>query len=135
MAHAPTHLGQDPQYEPFLHSPVGEDRRGNSVTMLSRLTRLGVDPWVEASDLAAMPDGSARQRLDALLERFTDVPPLIAARSEAVSRLLACLPPSSRVTPASGLSPPVVRSPATSLYWFVAIRLLLVYVGMQAYGN
>ena len=135
MAYAPAQLGQDPQYEPFLHAPVGDDHRGTSVTVLSMLARLGVDPWGEASALAAMPDGAARQRLDALMSRFTDVPSVGPARTDAVSRLLACLPRPARNTPESRLSPSAVRTPAESLYWIVAIGLLLAYVGMQAHGN
>jgi hypothetical protein len=55
MAYAPTQLGQDPQFEPFLYAPLGEDRRGSSVTVLSMLARLGVDPWSEASELSRLP--------------------------------------------------------------------------------
>jgi len=44
MTFGPTQLGQDPQYAPFRSAPMGEDRRGTSVTVLSVFARLGVDP-------------------------------------------------------------------------------------------
>lgn len=138
MAYSPIPLGQDPKYERFLFAPVGEDGRGASVSVLSMLARLNVDPWREASDLTAMPEGSARQRLDALLARFTDVPGLIAARSEVVSRLLAFLPRGAfSGMPGDGdqsakAAPSMFGIP---LHVIIAIALLLAYLGIQALGQ
>jgi hypothetical protein len=135
MTVAPKHLGQDPRYGPFLYAPVGEDRRGASVTVLSMLARLGLDPWGEASSLAGMQDGVAQQRLAALMARFTDVSSSGPALDQAVSRLVACLPRSPVAVPASGPAPPSARGVATLLFWLVAIVLLLAFVGMRANGS
>ena len=99
MSHTPARLSLNPRYDGFLHAIVGDDVRGTSVTVLSMLARLGLDPWKEPSDLAAMPEGPARQRLDALMARFRDVPSLDTARAELVSRLLAFLPEAASTGP------------------------------------
>ncbi len=128
MAYVPNRLRQDPQYDLFLQAHVGDDVRGTSVTVLSMLARLGVDPWVEAATLTHLREAAAQQRLEALLGRFTDVPLSGPARATAVSRLIACLP---RV----GKDASTPRPTATSIYWLVGIGLLLAYVGLQAHGN
>jgi hypothetical protein len=133
MAHAQTQLGQDTQYEPFLYAAMGEDRRGTSVTVLSMLARLGVNPWGEASDLADLPEGAAQHRLEALMARFNDVQTNGPGRSLTVSKLLAFLPqragtPRPALNGASArLTVPTQRSP---VYWIVAAALVLAWVAM-----
>ncbi len=138
MAYAPTQLGQDPQYEPFLSAPVGKDRRGTSVTVLSMLARLGVDPWGEASDLAKLPEGAARQRLEALMARFSDVSTPVSDQSRIVLKLLAFLPRPVTLARSSSdgelarLAFPPQGSP---FYWIVAAALFLGWVAMLAQGQ
>lgn len=138
MAYAPTQLGQDPQFEPFLHAPLGEDRRGSSVTVLSMLARLGVDPWSEASELSRLPVAAARQRLEALMTRFHDVPTPVPDRSRIVSSLLALLP--SRATTASsprdGTSAKLALPPQGSpVYWIIVATVVVGWIAMLAQGQ
>lgn len=128
MGHDRTGLQQDPRYAAFLYNEVGEDGRGASVTVLSMLARLGVDPWREASELAGLPTDAARRRLSALMARFVDVPSAVPARSQDVSRLLAVLP---REAGAPGLTVngSTTITPATALLWAVALVVLLALVG------
>lgn len=134
MAEALPQLGQDRKSEPFLYAPVGNDRRGATVTVLSMFARLGVDPWGEAAGLASLPEGAARKRLGALIARFTDVPIPGATRSQAVSRLLAVLPRSEKVAPGNRLLQPAGPR-AKLIYWLVAIGYWLAYVGLYTPGN
>jgi|AntRauTorcE11898_2_1112593.scaffolds.fasta_scaffold14212_2 hypothetical protein len=138
MAHTPTPLGQDPRYQRFLSAPVGEDRRGGSVTVLSMLARLGVDPWGEASDLANLPEGAARQRLEALMSRFHDVSTPVPDQSRIVSVLVALLPgQASTAKPASdGASAGLVFPPQGSPFrWIIAAALFIGWVAMVAQGQ
>lgn len=138
MAYAPTQLAQDPQYERFLFAPVGEDQRGTSVTVLSMLARLGVDPWGEASDLAKLPEGAARQRLDALLGRFSDVQILVADRGRIVAKLLTFLPrqTTSAKSPGDGPEIGIAFPPRGSpLYWIIAAAVLVGWIAMLAQGQ
>lgn len=132
MANAPIQLGQDPQYDRFLSTPVGEDRHGINVTVLSMLSRLGVDPWGEASSLAKLPDSAARKRLESLIARFHDVAIPVPDRREIVAGLLASLPRQGKAarTPSDGA--PASRTfptPGPAVYWIVAT---IVFVGWFA---
>ncbi len=137
MAYITTPLGQDPQYEPFLSAPVGEDRGGTSITVLSMLARLGVDPWGEASDLAQLPEGAARQRLGALMARFDDVQTPVPDVGQIISDLLAFLPKQARQakTSSGGGSAMLAFPPQGSpIYWIIAVALVLGWVAMLAQG-
>ncbi|MBE0414670.1 hypothetical protein [Yoonia sp.] len=138
MAYAPTQLGQDPQFEPFLYAPLGEDRRGSSVTVLSMLARLGVDPWSEASELSRLPVMAAQQRLEALMTRFHDVPTPVSDQSRIVSGLLALLP--SRATTGSSprdgtLAKLALRPQRSPFYWIIAAALFVGWIAMLAQGK
>jgi hypothetical protein len=43
----------------FLFASVGDEQNGMPLSVLSALTRLGVDPWEEAARLAALPKALA----------------------------------------------------------------------------
>ena len=130
MAYAPTPLGKDPRYDPFLAVPVGQDRRGISVNVVSMLARMGVDPWGEASYLAKLSDGAAQQRLEALMARFYDVTAQQGmGRSKVILGLLAFLPtqaePTSPPPPDSTATGKVWPLPGSLIVWLVAAVLLL----------
>jgi len=80
-------------FDGFLYATLGEDSRGYSVSVLSALARLQLDPWDEAADLADLSRPGAQTRLEGLLARVVDVPAL--ARDSAARRLVALLPQSS----------------------------------------
>ena len=86
--------GETP-FDGFLYAAVGEDRGGNTVSVLSTLARLGLDPWDEAADLADLPRADARTRLERLLARFDDVPALRQDQGTIISRLIELLPRSA----------------------------------------
>jgi len=76
----------------FMYAFVGEDRNGSMVTVLSTLARLGLDPWKEASDLAALSEDAALSRLTVLLARVHDVPALVGEHKNIAQKLVAHLP-------------------------------------------
>jgi len=51
------------EFNAFLFASVGEEKSGLPLTVLSALTRLGVDPWGEAARLAGLPKEKATQAL------------------------------------------------------------------------
>ena len=138
MARAPTPQYFDPKYDKFLQSSVGDDRRGTGVTVLSMLARLGVDPWREASDLAAMPESSARKRLDALMARFGDVPSWVPSRNDVISRLLSFLPNTSysdNSNPDEQSLKSLHKLLGTPLYITFLIAPLVAYYVYRAFVN
>jgi hypothetical protein len=46
------------EFNDFLFAPIGEDRNGMLVSVLSGLARSDVDPWQEATRLAELPWGN-----------------------------------------------------------------------------
>ena len=51
------------RYDEFLFAPVCEEANGMRLSVLSALTRMNLDPWNEASLLAAMPSAMAERTL------------------------------------------------------------------------
>ncbi|MCD1618034.1 hypothetical protein K7H20_08230 [Salipiger manganoxidans] len=81
-----------PEFERFLYAPVGTDRKGSSVTVLSALARLGLDPWTETAALVALSRDAARVRLGLLLSKVWDVPALGRDHGTVAQELTLLLP-------------------------------------------
>jgi hypothetical protein len=58
------------RFDRFLYAPVGADRHGGMLSVVSALARLGVDPWDHAAMLARLPMDSAARLLSALLAKL-----------------------------------------------------------------
>jgi hypothetical protein len=85
-------LRPGPEFDDFLFAPVGEDRNGLPLSIVSLLGRLDLDPWLEAASLADQPAEAAVQRMAALLAALP-VPSLKRADPGAMAaRLIALLP-------------------------------------------
>ena len=67
-----SHLGSE--FDDFLFAPIGEDRNGMLLSVLSALARLDLDPWQEAAKLAGLPGETAIQRLASLIAGLPDGP-------------------------------------------------------------
>lgn len=138
MTTAPIQLYQDPAYEPFLGTNIGEDSTGANITVLSMFARLGLDPWDEASDLAAMPNGPAQKRLGVLIERFKDVPTQVEDRRKVASELLALLPQKVDARkPAAGDKTAFFTLPpiGVPIYWIIGTILLVGVVAKLVQGS
>lgn len=125
----------------FLFAPVGEDRNGYVVTVLSTFARLGLDPRKEASGLAALSQSVARERLDRLLTGFSDVPALKREHGATAERLTLLLP--ERLRPRAALRDEWLPtgSPTEStlpVFWLIMILLALgqiLYFGLSGAGE
>lgn len=96
-----------PEFERFLYASVGEDRNGYVVTVLSTLARLGLDPWIETSNLVTLGRDAARARLETLLARFRDVPTLASDHGRVARDLSQLLP--------EGPTPGVLKRAASTM--------------------
>jgi hypothetical protein len=56
------------RYDDFLFAPVCEEANGMRLSVLSALARMNVDPWEEATRLAAMPKAIAEKALVSILD-------------------------------------------------------------------
>jgi hypothetical protein len=80
------------EFNDFLYAPIADDRNQMSVSVVSALARLDIDPWEEAAQLAELPRKMAIARLAPLI---TSVVEKLTPQPEAevvATRLVALLP-------------------------------------------
>jgi hypothetical protein len=80
----------------FLYAPIGAESNGMTLSLLSALARLNIDPWQEATRLAQLSKSNATQRLASLIARL---PPGAWAEPDChtiADRLIELLPSPSR---------------------------------------
>jgi hypothetical protein len=117
------------EFEGFLFAPVGDDKNGMLLSVLSALARLDVDPWAEAANLARLPYSSAITRLASLI---ATLPGRSAAHPDPetiAARLIALLPgggSSSNVRPRPGMTGVRSVTNAHAVVRIVAINLVLM---------
>ena len=68
----------------FLFASIGEEQNGVTLSVVSALTRLGVDPWEEAARLTPLPKARAAETLAKLIAR------LPIRRAESLDDLVIC---------------------------------------------
>jgi hypothetical protein len=59
-----------PEFDDFLYASIGVDRNEMTLSVLSALARLDVDPWEEAAELSELPKSTATQRLASLIAQL-----------------------------------------------------------------
>ena len=91
MTSAASALGRRSEFDPFLFAPVGEEKNGMLLSVLSALARLDVDPWQEAATLSRMPAQDATARLTSLLSSLPSDAAIPPAPS-TIARLISLLP-------------------------------------------
>jgi hypothetical protein len=127
MTSAVSMFGHKSEFDPFLYAPVGEERNGMLLSVLSALARLDVDPWQEAATLTKMTAQDATVRLASLLSSLpSDAARLLAPNT--VLRLIALLPKESLRDP----GPRETSVGVTARYWIVAFYFLMTFVLMFA---
>jgi len=81
-----------PEFHDFLYAPIGGDRNGMLLSVLSALARLNVDPWKEAAELSRLPRDTAIGRLASLIASLPDGRSAFPDREAIAARLIALLP-------------------------------------------
>jgi hypothetical protein len=79
-------------FDAFLFAPVGDDKNGMPLSVLSALARLDIDPWQEAADLARLPRKTAIERLSSLIAALSVRPASPSDPETIATRLVALLP-------------------------------------------
>jgi hypothetical protein len=80
------------EFNDFLFAPIGEDRNGMLVSVLSGLARSDVDPWQEAAKLAQLPGEAATKELAMLIGALFDRSVSYQDPRTIATRLVALLP-------------------------------------------
>jgi hypothetical protein len=114
-----------PDLDEFLFATVGEEIEGVSVSVISALARLGLDPWKEAGRLSSL---SSREAAEQMARLIAELPgcfrPLEEAR-EIARHLVGLLPKHNNTAPATAPQVQIqlgYRKRALSLpppYWIV----------------
>jgi hypothetical protein len=123
MTHAALSPLIGPEFDEFLGAPIGEDRNGTTLSVLSALARLDVDPWDEATSLARMPREAAVQRLTALIDALPREPASAIPSITNVADLVALLPKSKT---------PDVR-PSDPAFGATGFRQTPMVIGLSAF--
>jgi len=85
-------FGLGSEFDGFLFASIGEDRNGLSVSVVSLLGRMDLDPWHEAARLAALPADAAAETLTALIGRLPGPPLQQPHPGDIATRLVGLLP-------------------------------------------
>lgn len=80
------------EFDAFLFAPIGEDKNGMPLSVLSALARLDLDPWQEAAKFARLPGEAVRQRLTSLIAALPDGALGRLDPERTACRLVALLP-------------------------------------------
>jgi hypothetical protein len=129
-----------PDLDNFLFAAVGAERDGIPLSMVSALTRLGLDPWDEAGRLSSLNRGEAIEQLARLIAELPDASrPLTEAR-EIAGGLIERLPKHDSERPASPAQMrPRDRWPTLSRhsrFWVICLMLAAaVAIGIILHGG
>lgn len=80
------------EYNAFLFASVGEEAVGVQLTVLTALTRLGLDPWQEAARLSDLPREAAARALAAVIETLPEGDWKASESGAIAARLVDWLP-------------------------------------------
>ena len=92
MANSASLLNSKSEFDSFLFAPVGEDKQGTVVSMITAFARLDFDPWQQAADFARLPKEAARARLAAILATLPGMASSDADPGSVATRIIALLP-------------------------------------------
>jgi hypothetical protein len=81
-----------PEFDDFLFAPLGDEKNGMRLSVVSALARLEFDPWQEAAKLAALPEATATERLASLIALLPNEPSVQQNFDTIAARLVALLP-------------------------------------------
>jgi len=134
MTLRPEYLLGNSTYNDFLFAAVGEEKVGLPLTVLTALTRLGLDPWQEAARLSDLPRETAARALAATM----------AAESEAIAaRLVNWLPARSAATiPSVGggrvagtgtAASDMVQSRAMTWLTWAVLAVTVIFLGLHLF--
>jgi hypothetical protein len=81
-----------PEFGDFLYAPVGVERNEMTLSVLSALARLDLDPWKEAAELSELAKNTGAQRLASLIARLPGGRWTQADSGAIADRLIELLP-------------------------------------------
>jgi hypothetical protein len=80
------------EFNDFLFAPIGDEDDHRALTLLSALSREGIDPWQQAAKLKRLPRELATRNLASILAALPDRARSATEARLAADRLMALLP-------------------------------------------
>lgn len=118
-----------PELEAFLFAAIGEEGNGMTLSVLSGLSRLDIDPWEEAVRLSQLPKKGAIEALGQCIARLPRGAWQVADVAGIASRLVDLLPKHDPIgAPQSAAEPPTDSRfpfPPKLTLWLLAAGLAL----------
>ncbi len=129
---------QNGAFSDFLAAEIGEESNGMNLSLLSALTRQGVDPWQEAERLAGLQESKAVAALTAIITRALGSASHGDDTPDLAARILLLLPkpgqppvspaPRSTSDSANLLAGLTLPPPETLRWWAIALTIVLALV-------
>ena len=104
-------------YDSFLFAPVCDDANGTRLSVISALARMGVDPWEEATRLAAMPKAIAEKTLLSILDLVSGRSWKSPEAAAIAAQLVRLLPQPNEAASMSTTQPASVPAQRQSYWW------------------
>ena len=124
MDHRSRFSSLNASYDNFLYAPVCEDANGMRLSVISALARMDVDPWEEATRLAAMPKAIAEKTLLSILDLVSGRSWKSPEAAAIAARLVRLLPQTGEA--ASHAATGTATAPAQrKSYWWVWLGFAL----------
>jgi hypothetical protein len=120
-------------YDNFLYAPVCEDANGMRLSVISALARTNVDPWEEATRLAAMPKAIAEKALLSILDLVSGRSWKSPEAAAIAARLVRLLPQDEAATLAATKSANVAAQRKN--YWWVWLGFALALSFMTPHNQ
>jgi hypothetical protein len=120
------------EFNEFLFAPIGEDKNGMLVSVLSGLARSDVDPWQEAAKLAQLPGEAATKELAALIGALPDRAASYQDPRTIATRLIALLPRRFGANGGPQQAPPrSAWAVVNSRPWWIYVMFMCFVLGTQ----
>jgi hypothetical protein len=117
-------------FDNFLFAPIGDERNGMLLSVISALARLDLDPWLEAASLARMPKEAATERMTSLISALPERTSAYRDAEAIAARLVALLP-CAGTSSAPQREPLVARREATKTRLVIFVALMTFLLTMQ----
>jgi hypothetical protein len=113
-----------PEFDPFLFASVGEEVDGVPLSVLSALTRLGLDPRDEAARLSHLTREAAADQLARMIARLSDQRWTLSEAHGIAAPLIAHLPTSTTAGKPDPLATGAVPSRSVGTGFLLSLLLL-----------
>ena len=119
------------EFNDFLFAPIGEDKNGMLVSVLSGLARSDIDPWQEAAKLAQLPGETATKELAALIGALPDRLTSHPDPRTIAARLIALLPHPLGSDGGPKQAPLAASAAMKSRPWWIYLVFMCFVLGSQ----